>query len=114
MFCGGTVYTPATIITAAHCCVEIGNYQSLMGIVGGELDIRIPSGKEQKRKIKSYLQYEDYQPSTITNDICLLFLDKDLELNDDVKRLELNEKETLPEDTECVVSGWGTTYVILK
>lgn len=109
VFCGGTVYSPATIITAAHCCHELADGQSVFAVVGGELDITITSGKEQKRSIKSYLSHPEYDEANISNDICLVFLSNDLELNDDVQKIELNKQETIREDTECVVSGWGTT-----
>ena len=48
------------------------------------------------------------------NDICLLYLDGDLEYNDDVKNITIEDSaENLKPETECVVSGWGALSVCL-
>merc|ERR1712038_1548608 len=94
LICGGTIYTPLTIITAAHCCVAVkqGIDQGAITlddaeIRGGELEISVPSGMEQKRKIREMNIHPDYNTETTgqANDICLLYLESELTLNEQVK-----------------------------
>ena len=65
----------------------------------------------QEKSIKNYLIHPDYN-GTIShhNDICLLMLDSDLDINDNVKAIELNT-EVIDAGTKCTLSGWGTLSV---
>ena len=77
-------------------------------IRAGELVISEQSGVEQSRKIKEMNIHPDYNTETTgqANDICLLYLESKLEINDQVKTISLNTDETAT-GTECIVSGWG-------
>ena len=118
-FCGGSIYTETTIITAAHCCEGIGTFSNdhneTVGwedtkIVAGELDVLYPSGFEQIRKIKSHIMHPDYNSTTYHNDICLLTLDSPLEFDENVDRVFLDAKAPVV-DATCQVSGWGDQEV---
>ena len=113
-FCGGSIFTEKTIITAAHCCDAVGPDNGFdwedTKIVAGELHLLEESGFEQVRKIKSHIKHPDYNPSTLKNDICLLTLDSPLELNENVKRIYLDVKDPVVNAT-CQVSGWGDQNV---
>ena len=54
-FCGGSIFTETTIITAAHCCdKDWGKWPYIYTkIVAGELDLKVSSGLEQTRWVKS-------------------------------------------------------------
>ena len=113
VFCGGSIYTRLTIITAAHCCkvFEEGIAQLNETIImAGRIDIDdIVNG--QDIGIKSYLIHPDYIGiDNHYNDICLLTLDNDLVYNKNVEAVALN-RETLVADTKCIVSGWGALNV---
>ncbi len=61
------------------------------------------------RTIRDHLIHPDYNPFTLQNDICLLFLDSDFVLNDNVNLINLTtQNDSVVEDTDCVVSGYGT------
>ena len=115
--CGGTIYTPQTIITAANCCAAleeiIENGSVTLNdneIRGGELVLSETSGVEQTKKIRDYLIHPNYNTNHYdgvgSDDICLLFLESELEFNDQVKSISLNTDATTS-GMECVVSGWG-------
>ena len=112
-FCGGSIFTETTIITAAHCCEGIGETEwEYTKIVAGELDLYVESGLEQVRKIKGHIVHPDYNSTTLHNDICLLTLDSPLEFNENVNRVFLDAKKPVVNAT-CQVSGWGDLEVSL-
>ena len=109
VFCGGSIYSKSTIITAAHCCKAINDGVAQledMRIIAGRVDIYdIVNGEEIS--IKNYTIHPDYiGNSEQHNDVCLLTLNNDLEFNDNVKAIELNTAN-LAAGTKCTVSGWG-------
>ena len=84
-------------------------------IIAGDLDTSQVSGFEQKRGISKITIHPDWLGADVSfeNDVCLLTLDSPLELNDQVKSIELDDNNatySLP-DTACKVSGWGTLTV---
>ena len=85
----------------------------LSTLTAGELSRAENSGYEQEFGIKSHLIHPDYPDNdhNFENDICLLFLDGNLEFNENVKNVSLIDVKTLQDETECVVSGWGTLRV---
>ena len=83
--------------------------------MAGAIDVDI--GSPQVKTIKSHLIHPDYvgvdQNTGLGNnfnDVCLLTLNSNLDFNDNVKKIALNT-EDIPENTKCVVSGWGTLSV---
>ena len=60
--------------------------------------------------VKQVMLHEDYNANTITNDICLLKLDGEVTMGPNVGTINLpTGMEEVPEGTDCIVSGWGTT-----
>ena len=87
-------------------------------IIAGDLDTSRVSGYEQERGISKITIHPDWLGADVSfkNDVCLLTLDSPLELNDQVKRIELDDwtvdlNWTLPHNAICKVSGWGTLNV---
>ena len=116
LMCGGSIYNSYTIITAAHCCNHFEDGEQFQDqlertrISAGLIDID-DTVNGQERSVKSYLIHPDYNETVNHhNDICLLTLDSDLELNDNVKAIALND-EDIGFGTKCNVSGWGTLEV---
>jgi len=108
VYCGGTIYKPGIVISAAHCCdpfkeLPLDNVE----IIAGELDTSHISGFEQTAKISKLTIHPDYDADTSReNNICLLYLTEDFEINDNVKPIEL--QSTKPTSTVCITSGWGS------
>ena len=82
-------------------------------VIAGDLIRSDNSGLEQRSKIKDYLIHPDYTTNPPTNDICLLYLETELEFNDVVKYIELELKDPEP-GTMCDISGWGLLEVSWK
>ena len=113
IICGGTIYSETVIVTAAHCCkvFEDTEYdETRFEVIAGDLILSDNSGLEQRSKIKDYLIHPDYTTNPPTNDICLLYLETELEFNDDVKYIDLEVKDPEP-GTMCDISGWGLLEV---
>ena len=111
--CGGTIFSETVIVTAAHCCkvFEDTIYDvTWFEVIAGDLILSDNSGLEQRSKIKDYLIHPDYTTNPPTNDICLLYLETELEFNDDVKYIDLEVKDPEP-GTMCDISGWGLLEV---
>ena len=117
-FCGGSIFTETTIITAAHCCEKNwGKWPYIYTkIVAGELDLKVLSGLEQARWVKSLIIHPDYNKAIFPpyqHDICLLTLDSPLEFNGHVRRINLDEEDPMV-NTKCQVSGWGSLAVSIQ
>jgi len=110
VYCGGTIYDESTIITAAHCCWGFDNWEDSQIMAGG---IYVDDWSGQLRGIESYLIHPNYTGNGNNfNDVCLLKLDSDLiseDLGEGLMVMSISlTKEDLPENTKCIVSGWGT------
>lgn len=106
--CGGSVINEDFVLTAGHCCYYGSAEYST--VVAGEHDLGEDSGKEQRRDVAEIISHEDFDYSTISNDVCLLRLAEPFELNDDVKAVALPEQGQLFESGSAIVSGWGTLH----
>merc|ERR1712038_91789 len=104
-FCGGSVVNSDTIMTAAHCCD--GQSASELKVVAGDHNLARDEGTEQTVDVSRIIMHPDYNPRTIYNDICILKLEKDMDINSYVKGVSLpyqNEEFS----GKGTVSGWGT------
>ena len=111
-FCGGSIFNERTIITAAHCCDNVGKPDELdlskTVIVAGitnKVFGMVMGGPQQGRRVKSHIKHPDYNTITYQSNICLLTLDIPLEFNVNISKIELDFEEPLV-DTNCTVSGW--------
>ncbi|KAH8380912.1 hypothetical protein KR200_004104, partial [Drosophila serrata] len=102
--CGGSVYNERVILTAAHC-VENRNPADLSVRAGSSL--RHAGG--QHVAIDHFIQHEDYNDTTLDNDIAVIFLASPLELGPTVQPIELAEN-TPPPNTNVSVTGWGSLH----
>ena len=112
--CGGTIYSETVIVTAAHCCkvFEDTEYdETRFEVIAGDLILSDNSGLEQRSKIKDYLIHPDYTTNPPASDICLLYLETELDFSgNDVKYIEAALEDPEP-GTMCDISGWGLLEV---
>jgi len=110
-FCGGSIYNAKTIITAAHCIV---NLNMDVRVVAGDHTLYKTEGKEQNRGVTKQLKHPSYNSDMYPiHDIALVELDKPLTLNDAVKPVALPSSDAAAPavGTKMTISGWGTlTY----
>ncbi|XP_076048100.1 trypsin-1-like [Oratosquilla oratoria] len=107
-FCGASIYSEHTIITAGHC-VHGKNYDDPkhLQITAGEHNLDVHEGHEQVRKVTKIILHENYDSYSISNDISLLKIDSPLSFDSYVKAIPL---QTSDASGNCIVTGWGALY----
>jgi secreted trypsin-like serine protease len=105
-FCGGSVLSANSIVTAAHC-TEIWDSPGEVQILAGGHNNAQPDGLEQRRDVAKLTVHEDY--ASLKNDIAIWELTEPLLLDERVQPVPM--PMPMQESTgSCNVSGWGTLH----
>merc|ERR1712179_6267 len=104
-FCGGSIVSDRTIVTAAHCTEPLGAF--FMEVIVGDHDITVDDG-EERVKVCGKLKRPDYDRVSRDNDIAILTLCKPLTFNATVGPVCLPQMSGPAYDSVlATVSGWG-------
>ncbi|XP_065162204.1 chymotrypsin-2-like [Atheta coriaria] len=102
-FCGATIITPRSLVTAAHC--KIIDVEYIVAIIG---TTRLDDDNARRIPVKEFITHPDYNPSGIINDIAVVILTEDIEFNDMVQPLKLASRK-VQDNERLTSSGWGYT-----
>ncbi|XP_017049330.1 trypsin alpha-3 [Drosophila ficusphila] len=100
--CGGSIYAPKVVITAAHCIK--GRYASYIRIVAGQNSIA--DLEEQGVKVSKLIPHAGYNKKTYVNDIGLIITREPLDYSTLVQPIAV-ALEAPPSGAHAIVSGWG-------
>jgi len=107
-YCGGSIISSKTILTAAHC--TRGKNPSSIYVVVGEHDLTQSDGEKYVR-VCAKNEHPSYSSSTVDYDFATLTLCEDLTWAKDIAPVCLPSdagQGTKYEGVASVVSGWGT------
>ncbi|XP_044736405.1 brachyurin-like [Chrysoperla carnea] len=105
-FCGGSVISKRTILTAAHCAEGATDFVILLGT--NTLNAATPG--EMEVKTNTSIVHPDWNPDNLTNDIALVLLNEDITFSDQIKPVTLESSSSQNDNIVNMtarVSGWG-------
>lgn len=105
-FCGASFIGGRYVLSASHCL--IGEDPDDLGVWIGGHDIRDASGGRKVKVAQVYL-HEDYDDSSLDNDIAILELVEEVEGIPAINLLTPEMEQTLADGFEFTVMGWGNT-----
>jgi secreted trypsin-like serine protease len=105
-FCGGSVINENWVLCAAHCMVNEETAGLL--ILAGEYQRSAPSTVRQYLEVDSIYVHENYNPSTMQNDVSVIKLKTPVKFNENVAAVCAPDPDDQYTYRKSQCSGWGT------
>lgn len=100
--CGSSILNQKILLSAAHCFEECIGGCRIMASIGNS-----NKSKGLKFATTKFLIHENYDEYAIVNDVSLIFLNKDIFLNEFSSRIIIMKHP--PKSMKATVSGWGVS-----
>lgn len=105
-FCGGSLVSSKTVLTAAHCRTDVSNFD----VVVGDHDVGRSDG-EQRISAQSWISHPNYDSNRVNNDFALIHLSRDVTFSNSIAPVCLPKSSSSNFDNKvAIVTGWGTLY----
>jgi len=107
-FCGGSIISAKTVLTAAHCIEDLSSANQVKVTVA-EHDITDNSDGQETVDVCSIISHPNYDSPTVDNDFALLILCNPLKFRREVSSVCLPEQEgSVYDKVTTTVTGWGS------
>ncbi|RDD36299.1 Trypsin-1 [Trichoplax sp. H2] len=103
-FCGGSIISSSTVLTAAHCTV--GTQANKVTVIAGEHDIVASDGTEQSVLASKLIEHPSYSSRTLDNDFSIIRLSNSFTYNANVKAVPLQMQDDIGVSKVTAI-GWG-------
>ncbi|NXA76804.1 ACRO protein, partial [Thryothorus ludovicianus] len=104
--CSGALISHRWVLTVAQCFIGVRDVRQWKVVIGAT-DLSQPGPEAELRHIQRLLVHRNYDPSTASNNIALLELERPVECSDYIQLGCVPDSAlAVPELKTCYIAGW--------
>ncbi|GAB1867486.1 Chymotrypsin-1 [Camponotus japonicus] len=107
--CGGSIISSHTVLTAAHCLVDLVNNPANLRALTIHAGTNLLSESGVVYTASKAIVHENFSPTLLVNDVGLLILSTTVEFKPLVQPISIAHDDVAPAGSSCTLTGWGTT-----